>query len=173
MFSTTIKSKTATLLAAAALFAVTTSATIVHYAADFKGEWAFNEKKSKLAEGNFRMNTSKLKVTQDAASLGVERTSASPNGEELVTTEKLTFDGKESESTVFNDSKKKSTAAWSSDGEALTVTANTHFEFNGNGIDIKSVEVWKLSEGGKTLSIATTTTSPRGTTENTFVYDKK
>ncbi|MEO6914767.1 MAG: hypothetical protein ABI151_03180 [Chitinophagaceae bacterium] len=165
--------KMASAFALAALVVLTTSATILYYNADFKGEWTFNEKKSKLGEGRFRMNASKLKVTQDGDALGIERTNASPNGETIVSPEKITFDGKASESTVFGNAKKTSTGSWSSDGQSMTINSTILFDFNGNSMEVKGVEVWKLLDDGKTLSIATTTTSQRGTVENTFVYDKK
>jgi len=47
----------ATILSAAA-FVGTAAVLILN--ADFKGEWAFNEGKSKLAEGRFRMNATSV-----------------------------------------------------------------------------------------------------------------
>lgn len=166
-----MKSKLAALVLAG-LALVTTAATVI-VNADFKGEWSFNEGKSKLSEGRFRMNAQTIKVSADGAALVIERTSATPNGETRTTTEKITTDGKPSESTVFGNSKKVSTAAWSTSGEELTINSTTNFERDGNTFEIKSVEIWKLLDGGKTLSLDVTTTSPRGETKNTFVYDKK
>jgi len=140
--------------------------------ADFKGEWTFNEKKSTLSEGRFRMNAQKIKVSADGDAIVIERTSNTPNGEARTTSEKITTDGKPSESTVFGNNKKVSTAAWSASGEELTIKSTTNFERDGNTIEIKSVEIWKLLDGGKGLSIEATSTSPRGETKNTFVYDK-
>jgi hypothetical protein len=140
--------------------------------ADFKGEWTFNEKKSKLSEGRFRMNAQKIKVTADGDALVIERTSNTPNGEARTTSEKVTFDGKPTESTVFGNSKKVSTATWSASGEELTINSTINFERDGNTIEIKTTEIWKLLEGGKALSLDVTSTSPRGETKNTFVYDK-
>jgi hypothetical protein len=151
---------------------IATAATII-VNADFKGEWTFNEGKSKLSEGRFRMNATTLKVSADGDALVIERTSNTPNGEARTSSEKITTDGKQTESTVFGNSKKLSTAAWSASGEELTITSNTKFERDGNVFEIKSVEIWKLLDGGKALSLDVTTTSQRGETKNTFVYDKK
>jgi hypothetical protein len=151
---------------------IATAATII-VNADFKGEWAFNEGKSKLSEGRFRMNAQKIKVSADGDALVIERTSNTPNGESMTSSEKITTDGKQTESTVFGSAKKLSTAAWSTSGEELTITSNTKFERDGNVFEIKSVEIWKLLDGGKALSLDVTTTSQRGETKNTFVYDKK
>ncbi len=151
---------------------IATAATII-VNADFKGEWTFNEGKSKLSEGRFRMNAQVIKVSADGDALVIERTSNTPNGEARTSSEKITTDGKQTESTVFGNSKKVSTAAWSASGEELTITSNTKFERDGNTFEIKSVEIWKLLDGGKSLSLDVTTTTQRGETKNTFVYDKK
>lgn len=154
-------------------FAILFSAATIKRNADFSGEWKFNESKSKLGEGRFRMAPQTLKVTQDAAtSVSIERNSTTPNGDNVSSTEKLTFDGKEAESTVFGNSKKKSTASWSSDGNAMTIQSTIFFERDGNTFEIKVTEVWKLTDGGKTLTIDYTSVSQRGTNNQTFVYDK-
>jgi hypothetical protein len=160
----------ATILCAVAF--VGTAAVLV-LNADFKGEWAFNEGKSKLAEGRFRMNASKIKVSADGDALVIERTSNPPQGDPVTSTEKITFDGKPAESTVFGNSKKVSTAKWSENGEELTINSTINFDRNGQTFEIKTVEIWKLTDGGKGLTLDVTSTSPRGETKNTFVYDKK
>jgi hypothetical protein len=160
----------ATILSAASVAA---TAAVLIFNADFSGTWSFNEGKSKLAEGRFRMNATTLKVTGDANGLSIDRTSTPPQGDPVTSTEKITFDGKPSESTGFRNSKKVSTAKWSADGKELTISATTTFEGNGQTFELKSTEVWKLSEDGKTLTLDVTSTSPRGETKNTFVYDKK
>ena len=137
---------------------ITSAATIRMLNADFKGEWTFNEQKSKLAEGRFRMNAQKIKVTQEGDALAIERTSANQNGESITSTEKLTFDGKPTESTAFANSKKKSIATWSQDGQQLTINSTIMFERDGNQVEIKTVEIWKLTDNGKSLSIDYTST---------------
>ena len=155
-----------------ALLLVGTTAAFMIRKADFKGDWTFNEGKSKLGESRFRPAAAKLKVTGEGESISIERTSNTPNGETVTTSEKLTFDGKAAESTVFGGMKKSSVAAWSADGEALTVNSTISGERNGQTFEIKTTEVWKLSDGGKTLTIDYTSVSQRGTNNMTFVYDK-
>lgn len=156
----------------AGLIVLTVAATLPR-AADFKGEWTFNESKSKLGEGRFRMAPAKMKVTQEGnTSISIERTTNPPNGDPVTSTEKLTFDGKEAESTVFGNSKKKSTAAWAADGNSLTIQSTIIFERDGNSFEIKVTEVWKLINDGKSLQIDYTSVSQRGTNNQTFVYDK-
>lgn len=149
-----------------------TAATLI-VNADFSGEWTFNEGKSKFGEGRFRMNATTLKVAAEGNALVIERTLNTPDGETITTKEKVTLDGKESESTGFADSKKVSTATWSASGEELTIKSTTYFERDGNSFEFKGVEVWKLINGGKSLSLDVTTSSQFGESKNTFVYDKK
>ena len=171
-----LKHKTASrsflLIMSMALLLVGTTAAFVIRKADFKGDWTFNEGKSKLGESRFRMAPAKLKVSGEGESITIERTNNTPNGETATSSEKLTFDGKATESTVFGTAKKSSVAAWSANGEELNINATLTFERDGKSFEIKTTEVWKLIDGGKTLSIDYTSVSQRGTTNQTFVYDK-
>jgi hypothetical protein len=153
--------------------AVCANASVIFANADFKGEWSFNEQKSKIAEGRFRMNAQKIKVSNEGGALVIERQSTTPNGDNFTTSEKLTFDGKTAESTSFGNSKRKSTASWSQDGKQMTINSTIAFERDGNQFEVKITEVWKLSDDGKSLSIDYTSESQMGTSNNTFVYDKK
>ena len=157
---------------AVSLLIVGGTAAYVIRKADFKGEWTFNEGKSKLGEGRFRMAPQKIKVTSEGETVTIERTSNTPNGETVSTSEKLTFDGKAAESTVFGSAKRSSVGSWSSSGEEMTIASTISGERNGQTFEIKTTEVWKLSDGGKTLTIDYTSVSQRGTNNQTFVYDK-
>jgi hypothetical protein len=171
-----LKQKTASrsflLIISMALLLVGTTAAFVLRKADFKGDWTFNEGKSKLGEGRFRMAPQKLKVTNEGESVTIERTNNTPNGETATSSEKLTFDGKATESTVFGSAKKSSVASWTANGEELTINSTLNFERDGQSFEVKTTEVWKLLDGGKTLSIDYTSVSQRGTNNQTFVYDK-
>ena len=159
-----------TVFVTAATFAAICSAHTVRENASFAGDWTLNEAKSELGEMAGRVPT-KLKVTQAADAITTERTSTF-NGEERKTTEKITLDGKESENTVFGTSKKKSIAKWAADGQALDFTSTILFERDGQTTEIKGTENWKLSDGGKTLTIESTSASPRGSFKAKAVYAK-
>lgn len=161
--------KTAFLTAAAFAF-ICISAAIVDKS-NFTGEWTLNEKKSDLGEFGARFTPKKIKVEQKEDGLSIERV-ISFNGEDRTTSEKLTLDGKESENTVFNNSKKKSTAKWSDDGQTLTVNSVTKLDRNGEILEIKSTETWKLMNEGKSLSLETVSTSSMGTNDVKAVFDK-
>ncbi len=172
-YQTAIKkvSGKSTVFLSAAAFAIMSVAATAKESANFAGDWTLNEQKSELGDFGGRMVAKKLKVTQTADAITEEKTS-SFNGQERKTTEKLTLDGKESENAGFGNSKKKSTAKWSDDGQTLMVNSTTTMDRNGETMEIKGTETWKLLDGGKTLSVETTSTSPRGTFTVKAMYEK-
>ena len=137
---------------------------------DFSGEWKLNESKSNL--GQFGRAAKTLKIEGNVESVAIQRVSTNQAGEEMTTSEKLTFDDKETESTVFGNNKKKSKAKWSDDGKKLTVKSTIAFDRNGQTMEIKTTEVWSMSDDGKTLTIESTSESARGTNTTKLVYDK-
>src|SRR5438045_1965811 len=80
--------------------------TILPAPADFSGEWKLNEQKSDL--GQFaQFAPRKLNITAGANGATVERVSLGQDGQERSSKDSLSYDGKETESTVFGNSKKK------------------------------------------------------------------
>jgi hypothetical protein len=138
---------------------------------NFSGTWAYNESKSNLGEGGFRMISQTLTITQTDKSFSIERSFTGQDGTERKSTETYTLDGKESVNPVFNTSK-KSIANWSDDKKSLTVSSVMVFEMNGEKNEFKTVEIYKL-DTDKTLSINSQSTSSRGERKATLVYDKK
>lgn len=141
-------------------------------AANFSGSWSFNESKSNLGEGGMRMISQKMTIAQDEKSFKLDRSFTGQDGQERNTTETYTLDGKESVNPVFNTSK-KSTATLAADKKSLTVSSVMVSEMNGEKNEIKTVEVYKLADGDKTLSIDSQSTSSMGERKATLVYDKK
>jgi hypothetical protein len=137
---------------------------------DFSGLWKLDESKSQIGEGRGRMAATKMKITQDATTLSNEKTSVRQSGEEVTTTEKVTFDGRETDNSASNR-QKKSTASWSADGKILTISSTTIFERDGNTMEIKSVEIYKPGTDN-TFTIESSSTSPRGESKATLVYNK-
>ncbi|MBL7740316.1 MAG: hypothetical protein JNK14_13960 [Chitinophagaceae bacterium] len=156
------------ILAGSFLFSFTTIADKTSFA----GSWVLNEGKSEL--GNFgRFAARKIKVEQKEDAIGIAKTSPSPGGDDVTTTETLTFDGKASETTVFGGSKKKSAAKWSEDGKSLVISYTIAFERNGQTFDINGTETWTLTNEGKSLSVQTVSTSPQGERSTKALYDKE
>jgi hypothetical protein len=171
-----MKQKTASryflgILSLVMLFVGTTAAFMIRKA-DFKGDWNFNESKSKVGESRFRRPPAKIKVSGEGESLTIDRTGTNQNGEAVTQSEKLTFDGKAAESTVFGSMKRSSVASWSASGEEMNINTTISGERNGQTFEVKISEVWKLTDGGKSLTIESTATSQQGTTNQTLVYDK-
>src|ERR1700754_1857302 len=102
------------MLTLALLFVGTTAAFKIRKA-DFKGDWNFNEGKSKMGESRFRPAPAKIKVSGEGESLTIERTNSPPTAEAVTFHENLTFDEKAAESPVFGGMKKSSVATWSAD----------------------------------------------------------
>jgi hypothetical protein len=139
--------------------------------ASLAGEWKLNEGKSELGEFGGRFAARKINIEQKADAITISKTAPSFDGGDVTTTETLSFDGKELESTVFGSSKKKSVAKWSDDGQLLTITYTIAFERDGQTTEIKGKEAWTLTKDG-TLSLITESTSPFGDITTKAVYDK-
>jgi hypothetical protein len=148
------------------------SAVTMAQKANFAGSWTLNEAKSPMPENGFRMGATKMTATQDDQKLTIERTFQGQNGEDIVSKEVFTLDGKECENTFFQSMKRKSTLAWSADGKVLTINSVTNFERDGETMEMKSSEVMKLSDDGTQLQMDTRFSTPNGDMKSTIVYDK-
>jgi len=166
------RSGKSTMLIAAAIFTVCTSATVIT-SADFSGEWKLNEQKSELGQFGARAPKTIKVTSSDPKSISIERTSTNQNGEAVVRKESLTFDGKESESTGgFGNSTRKASATWSDDGQSMIINAVTTFDRNGEKMEIKQKETWKLGDNGQTLTIESSSSSSFGENTMKLVYEK-
>jgi hypothetical protein len=140
---------------------------------DFSGTWNFNEEKSEMGEGGRFMRATKLVISQKDNDMTLERHVTRRDGETSTMTDKLTLDGKECENPAFGENTKKSVVTWSEDGKNLTINTTMEFWREGDKTEITSVEIYKLSEDGNTLTIDYSGTSPRGERKATYVYDKE
>jgi hypothetical protein len=146
--------------------------------ANFSGEWKLNESKSELGQfplcifGGDRMRSKTMKIAAQADFLTVEVVRSFPDGALVTRQEKLTFDGKESEATYVGTPREKSAARWSDDGQTMTVNSVRSFDANGETADFKVTEVWKLINGGNSISILVNSRSISGEDTMKLVYDK-
>lgn len=140
--------------------------------ANFSGTWGFNESKSNFGESQFRFAATTMVVTQAGNVLTVESTMPGRDGGEMKTTSKYNLDGTVSENPMFNTTR-KSTAAWSADKTALTISSTMTFERDGESREMKSTESWKLTEGGKVLMLESVRPGRDGEMKTTVAYDKK
>jgi hypothetical protein len=139
---------------------------------NFSGNWALNESKSKLGDGPFKMAASTLTVKQEKNNLSIERVMSGPDGQEMKMTAKYTMDGKECVNSGMMEMKTKSTVTWSDDKISITISSITFFSMNGDNMEMKATEIWKL-EGEKVLKIQSVNDSPDGEIKTSLVYDKK
>jgi len=138
---------------------------------NFSGTWTLNESKSNLGEGRGFRSASQMTVTQEGNNLSAARVRTNRDGEATTTTEKYTLDGKESVNTAgFGPS--KTIVTWSADGKALNFAITRTFDRNGETIEMKSTEVWTLTDA-KTLSLLSTSVFQDTERKTTSVYDKK
>jgi len=138
---------------------------------DYSGTWTFNESKSQLGEGMGRRAASKLVISQVENVLTIEKTSTRQSGETMTAVEKYNFDGVETDNSSGNR-KKKSTALWSADLKELTIKSTTIFEREGNTMEIKTIEIFKLADDEISLVIETTSVSDRGESKTSLFYDR-
>ncbi len=154
------------------IFLLTSSVTFAQKV-NFSGTWTYSETKSVLGgEGGPRGAAVKMTIKQEGNTMSIEKTTRRQSGEENISTENYTLDGKECENPTFGDRTKKSTVAWSEDKKSLTIASKTVFEREGQQMEIDTIEVFTLSQDKKSLSIDYTSKSSRGERKNTFVYDK-
>ncbi len=139
---------------------------------NFSGEWKLNESKSDLGQ-MARFATRTIKADQKDDAITIAQTSPSFNGDDVTTTQILSYDGKETETTVFGNSKRKSSAKWSDDGKTLIINYTLELDFGGQTSEVKGTETWNLSDDGKTLTVQINSSSSRGDFSSKAVYDKQ
>ena len=165
------------LLLTAGFFTLT---SIAQHRVNFSGEWKLNESKSDLSEqfplcifGGDRMRSKTMKIAAKGDFLTVDVASSSPDGALVTRQEKLTFDGKESGPIYVGTPREKSAARWSDDGQTMTVNSDRSFDTNGKTADFKVTEIWRLINGGKSISIHVTSSSISRENTMTIVYDRQ
>jgi hypothetical protein len=142
------------------------SVVVSAQAPNFSGTWKLNAGKSKLNE-QFSLGPKEIIIDQKGNDLNIEKHSSMMD-QEFITKDKLTLDGKESINTGFQDSKKKTTCAWSEDKKSLK---SVSVQSIGDGGDMTHTEIFKIDGGS--LVIESTASSSFGDLVETLVYDKQ
>lgn len=157
---------------------------------NFSGKWAINESKSTMPQlpgggqgqgqgqgragaGGMRLAAPEMTVTQQGENLSVEKVMPGRDGQTRTTTEKYDLAGKVTENAGMMNQNRKSRVSWSSDKKVMTIASTITVDMQGQYFDINSSEIWKLSDGGKTLTIESVTSTQMGEIKSTLVYDKK
>ncbi len=144
---------------------------MISEAINFSGDWTLNNEKSNFGNSEFRNAANKLKITQDASKITIERSGTRRNGEAYTYSEIITLDGKECENTINQGRKRKSTASWSADAKSLTIGSSSSMERNGQTMEMKSTEIYTLADN--VLTVDVTSSSQRGEMKNKLIYEKK
>lgn len=157
----------ALLIPAAMLFSF---ATVIDKT-NFTGNWKLDEAKSDLGDfGAFAARS--IKAEQKDSSITISRTiNGFGGGEPITATVTIFYDGRVTESEGFGGSKTKSTAKWSDDGQAFTITSVIIFDMNGQSNEIKIAETWSLTKEGL-LSLVANSTGPNGDATTKAIYAK-
>ena len=137
---------------------------------DFSGKWTFNESKSKMGDNGPGGIAITLTITQNDNQMTIVRVSKNRNGDEMTITDNLTLDGKETDNSSGNRTR-KSSATWTDGGKSLTIKYHMTFNRNGQDMNVDTNEVCKLQDP-KTLVIDFKSKSDRGERAGTRVYDK-
>ena len=143
------------------------------YQTNFSGTWKLNEGKSELGQFGGRGVASKLVIDQKSDGVTVTRNSVNFQGEAVATTEILTNDGKETETTLSPNAKRKASLKWAADGLTLTITYSISFDNNGQTFELKGTENWSLSADGKALTLQNSLSTPNGDIAIKAAYDKQ
>jgi hypothetical protein len=133
---------------------------------DFSGTWKINSEKSTLFE-QYSLAPSQLILIQTADSLIVEK-HGNFQGQDYVTKDKYSLDGKECTNLGWMNSKKTSTAVWSEDGKILTISSKMPAP---DGGDATMKEVYQMVE--TSLKVELSAASSMGEMAETYLLDKE
>lgn len=142
------------------------SMTSMAQSPDFSGNWKLNNEKSTLFD-QFSLAPSQLILIQTADSLMVEK-HGNFQGQDYVTKDKFSLNGKECINAGFMDSKKTSTAVWSEDGKTLTILSKFPTQDQGEAT-MKEV----LQMVNANLKLELNAASQMGEMAETYVLDKQ
>lgn len=133
---------------------------------NLSGTWKLNGSKSRL-NYDFTLAPSQIIVVHKGNDISIEKHS-NMQGQEFVTTDKYTLDGKECVNQAWQGIEKKSTAVWSDDRKSIRVSSKLNA---GDVGDVTIVEIFKLE--GTNLVLDSVATSSYGDLAENMVYDKQ
>lgn len=141
---------------------------------DFSGRWELDAAKSEGLPPEMKQS---MTVKQTGDRLEVETKITAPQDRTINDT--YTLDGKPAEFTpaMLGGGKAKKgirTSSWSADGAGLDIIEEAEVETPDGGADtIKGKRIWRLSEGGKVLTIEIDLAGEKGAIKGKRVYRKQ
>ncbi|REJ75942.1 MAG: hypothetical protein DWQ47_09940 [Acidobacteria bacterium] len=151
--------------------------------ADYSGKWSLDVSKSELGERS-RIEAVDMTVEQTADTLSVERNpkiaesgsnaAGRPPGRGMLGGGKLTYSlaGKETKSSGGMGGE-VSLRASTGDGGILKLTQVRSFNGPMGAISLTTIETWQLSADGKTLTVTSSTETPRGNRTQKMVFSRQ
>jgi hypothetical protein len=171
------------LVPAAALFVLIAAFSVFSQdkAAEYAGSWKLDLAKSEMGERS-RVESMDMTVTQTKDELTVERKAKMAEGQGGGMGRGGMGGG--AGKMAYSLTGKETTAAFGMGGEAklsakiekggkLTLSQERNIETQMGAMTIKTVEKWELSEDGKTLTISSSTETPRGARNQKMVFAKQ
>ena len=142
---------------------------------DFSGRWELDAAKSEGLPPEMKQS---MTVKQTGDRVEVETKIRGPEGDRTVN-DTYALDGKTAEFTPAllggGGKAKKGTrnASWSADGSGMDVTEEAEVENSEGTGTIKGKRTWRLSEGGKVLTVEIDLAGPKGAIKGKRVYRKQ
>jgi hypothetical protein len=141
---------------------------------DFSGRWELDAAKSEGLPPEMKQS---MTVKQTGDRLEVEMKITGPQQDSTVN-DTYTLDGKPAEFTpaMLGGGKAKKgtrTATWSADGSGMDVIEQAEVETSEGADTIKGKRTWRLSEGGKVLTIDIDLAGEKGPIKGKRVYRKQ
>lgn len=133
---------------------------------NFSGTWKLNNEKSILSD-QVSLAPNQIILTQTSDMLVVEKR-GSFQGQEYVTIDKISLDGKECVNGGFMGGEKKSTAVWAKDGKSLTISSKLPTQDKG---EATMVEVFLMEESN--LKVKLNASSSMGEMAEIYLLDKQ
>ncbi len=143
------------------------------YAADFSGNWFFNEEKSEVGSSGTGMVSYRMKVNQDEELMFLKKYNIVEWDDDRVVNEEIRLDGKEMNS-VFWNSPRVSKVSWSEESASMVIDSKITFTGRERSREMKSSEEWSLSEDGTQLKLRQKSTGFDGNEKIIdLVYEKQ
>ena len=144
------------------------------YPVSYSGEWVLNEEKSSAAGMQMGNQPYKLVINHDDDILFVKSFSIVEWGDDRIDNNEIWLDGSAMVGDYFN-THRVSVAGWDNETNAVKIVSTLKFNRNGQTREIKSNEVWSLSDDKNVLIIKNTAPDLRTYEERTTiqVYEKK
>lgn len=133
------------------------------------GEWKLNKEKTVLSTNQLFLLKIVIQVKSD--SLFTTRTYQNTDGQEYPFDENLSLNGKEGKIVIY-DMPRTAKATLSKDDGSIELESTTTFYRDGQEVNMKAQEIWKVESESKLLSIISKFTTPAGELSLTSFFDR-